>query len=537
MLWQKESDADGAVYTDLLQNTKLPLGEFRLNRTKNNAQSIHARAEGNQKYDQNDYTGAMELYNKSICFAEKGSEQLSLAYADRSTCFLRLKLYDRCLVDIQLAKASNNQIPEHLMSKLNAREKECMKMKSKSSDATVAEHPTLSFDPHEKWPCMVNVLDIERNDQYGRLVRANSDIQIGDTILIEESFIKILHGTERNRCSNCVKEKMNFIPCDKCADTMYCDETCADNIFHEDECDMTMGAEDCYDGQSLPFILRSVIIAINTFRTIVELMKFVEECRASDPLDITESVDTPISKYRTFFKLAVMMTNERVSNLLKIAYVIFHSIMGSRLSKRFETKASQRFLVHLIIHHAIILRVNAFGGCTEPSDGFFGQNVDDDDKQRQQDVNLLTSYFNHSCIPNVTILVKDSIAVCKAVRPIKQGEQLFITYIDDEGYSMTEKQRNDYLELGYGFRCKCEFCQKGDKHKNIEQLQLDADFAYVAFNMPLFIQRSSTNLIRQIKHHCVAFLEKYPVQSIASIEGGYILSTLSGLMQREIESR
>ncbi|XP_037028896.1 SET and MYND domain-containing protein DDB_G0273589-like [Bradysia coprophila] len=534
MLWQKESDADGAAYIDLLQNTKLPLGKFRLNRIKNNVQSIHARTEGNRKYGQNDFTGAMELYNESICFAEKGSEQLSLAYANRSTCFLRLQLYDRCLVDIQLAKASNNQISEQLMSKLNAREKECLK--SKSSDVTVAEEPALSFDPHEKWPCMVNVLDIERSDQYGRLVRANSDIQIGDTILIEEAFVKILLGTERNRCSNCIKEKMNFIPCDNCADTMYCNETCANNNFHEDECDMTMGAEDCYDGESLTFILRSVIIAINTFRTIAELMEFVENCRASDPLDITEPVDTPISEYRTFFKLAVMMTNERVSNLLKTAYLIFHSIMGSRLSKRFETKDSQRFLVHLTIHHAIILRVNAFGGCTEPGNGLFGHNVDDDDKQRQQDIHLFTSYFNHSCIPNVILLVKDSIAICKALRPIKQGEQLFITYIDDEGYGMTEKQRNDQLEMVYGFRCQCEFCRKGDKHKNIEQLQLDADFRYVAINIPQLIQHSSTDLMKGIKGHCIAFLKKYPLQSIASTEGGYILTTLSSLMQKEIES-
>lgn len=533
MLWQKESNSDGAVFVDLLQSTKFSLGNFRLNRKKDNAASLRARTEGNQKLSENDLTGAMELYNKSVCFAENGSENLSLAYANRAYCFMKLKLYEQCLVDIELAKASN--YPQRLMPKLIARQSECMK--KKSSDEAVIVEPTLSFDPHEKWPCMANVLEIERNDQYGRLIRAKSDIQIGDTILIEDSYIKFLFGTERNRCSNCIKERMNFIPCKNCADTMFCNEACSDNDFHEVECDMSMGAKDCFDGDTVTFILRSVIIAINTFETVAELMEFVEKCRQSNPLEITESVDTPMAKYRAFFKLAITPTSERVSDMFRPAYLIYNCIMGSKLRNKFETVASQRFLVHLTIHHAIILRVNAFGGCTEPGNGLFGQNVDDEGKQRQQNIHLFSSYFNHSCIPNAVLLVHDCLAVCRAIRPIKPGEQVFFTYIDDESYSMTKKERNNQLELIYGFRCQCEFCRKGDQNLSNDQLQMDADFRFVAINVPEFIARLNTDLLQDIKTHCIAFLNRYPIQLIASTEGGYILTTLSSMMQKEIELR
>lgn len=95
----------------------------------------------------------------------------------------------------------------------------------------------------------------------------------------------------------------------------------------------------------------------------------MEKCRDSDPLDVKEPVVTPISKYHTFFQLAKTVTKERITDLLKSAYVVFNALMGSKLGKKFETKASQRFLMHLIIHHGLILRVNGFSGYTKPPDG------------------------------------------------------------------------------------------------------------------------------------------------------------------------
>lgn len=530
MLWKKESNADGAMYTDLLWNTKRRLGNFPVNRKKDNALSIEARADGNQKYVENDLIGAMELYNQSICFAEKDSDNLSLAYANRASCFLKLKLYDRCLVDIQLAKAAN--YPDHLMSKLDARETKSLEKRSNRDEE---QRPTLSFDPHGKYLCMADVLEIESNAKYGRLIRANDDIEIGDIILIEDAYIQMLHGTERNRCSTCMKENMNFIPCEDCADTMYCSDSCADNNFHSVECGMTVGAEDRYGGQSFMLIIRSLIIAINTFPTVAKLMKFVEKCRQSHPLDITEPGDTPIAKYRTFYKLATIEDNELVSGLLGAGYLIFHAIMGSILGGRFETEASQRFLMHLTIHHAIILRVNSFGGSTVQGTGTFGSIVDDTGKQQQQHVHLLSSYFNHACIPNVVQLVKDSVAICKALRPIKRGDQLFTTYICDEGYNKTAEARNDQLETVYDFRCACEYCQKADIHQPIDQLQTDGDFLFVSFNTPVFIQDLDADLLQELKDRCIAFLEKYPPKLLCSIEGAYITTILSSLMQKELE--
>lgn len=337
---------------------------------------------------------------------------------------------------------------------------------------------------------------------------------------------------------------MNFIPCANCADTLYCnDEKCANNAVHKTECDMMLGAEDCCDGESLTFLNRTILVAINTFPTVHALMEFVEKCRESDPLDITESLDTSIAKYRTFFKLASTVTSKLVSDNLKIAYFAYHAIMGSNLGKKFDTKDSQRFLMHLTIHHDLIIRANAFSGYTEPPSGTFGQknsHLVDDNEQFQRQVHLLTSYFNHSCLPNVIKLGKDNLAVCKALLPIKQGERLFITYIDDESFGMTEKQRNDQLESIYGFRCKCEFCRKGNRlYRPGEglQMQTDADFKYIATNLPRLVERFDAVLLQEIKRRCIYFLKRYHPQLIATREAAFVLTNLVAMLEKELNGR
>lgn len=537
MLWEKESNTSDALYIDLLKNVNHSLENFRLNRKKSNALSLRTRTDGNRKYSENDVDGAMEMYNQSICFAENDSEHLSLGYANRSSCFLKLRMYDRCLVDIQLAKDA--KYPERLMPKLEDRKRECIK-RLQSEVQPISTEPTLSFDADVKLPCLANVLQIEKNAQYGRLVTAKRDIQIGETVLVEEAYIHIVYGVELNKCTNCAKEKMNFIPCANCVDAMYCSEKCANNHFHETECDIVLGSNDCCDGESLSFILRSVIIGINTFGTINEMMEFVEDRRLTDPHEITESIATTKSKYGTFLKLSSFAFNSRISDYRKSAYIIFKAIMGSsKLSTKFQSKASQRFLMHLIVHHGLILRMNAFSGYSEPISGYFGDGSvteDDDGKQFEKELHLITSYFNHSCIPNVIKLGKDNVAVCKALLPIKQGEQLFITYIDDEAFNMTEKERNDQLENIYGFRCKCQICTTGMVKGGEHLLQTDSAFKYVVTNVPRLIGNFDIDLVRDIKTKCIEFLTKHP-HMIASREAAFVLTNLGALLEKELNRR
>ncbi|EGG17793.1 SET domain-containing protein [Cavenderia fasciculata] len=69
---------------------------------------------------------------------------------------------------------------------------------------------------------------------------------------------------------------------------------------------------------------------------------------------------------------------------------------------------------------------------------------------------FLSSFFNHSCDPNVYMAFPhDKTAVITALRDIKKGEELFISYGDSEK-DMFDRQT--HLFDNYGFNCDCPKC-------------------------------------------------------------------------------
>lgn len=98
------------------------------------------------------------MYNKSLRFAQD-NVHLSLAYANRSYCFLKLNLFDRCLIDI--ANAIDTHYPENLMPKLMQRKQICLeKMETQTYSTSIV--PQLNYEPDFNLPCMVNVLKIKQ---------------------------------------------------------------------------------------------------------------------------------------------------------------------------------------------------------------------------------------------------------------------------------------------------------------------------------------------------------------------------------------
>lgn len=221
-LWQKETK-DPSLYVDIFKKTPV---EFRrscfeniskykaeklLYAHKSDKKSSVFHANGTNAFETNDWREAMKLYNASLCFAEINSECRSLAYASRSACFFRLKMYRKCLVDIELAIEAN--CPSHLLPDLENRRENCSKL-MKFSDECGEFVPTLSYDNDEQFPGMANVLQIEFNENFGRHIIAKTDIPAGQTILVEDAFTSRSVGIQHINCSACLKTTMNFIACE-----------------------------------------------------------------------------------------------------------------------------------------------------------------------------------------------------------------------------------------------------------------------------------------------------------------------------------
>lgn len=133
LLWKKESS--GVSYVDIfarigensvvqsLQNLKLTIAAAQ--NKKNNQLSTKYRLEGNAIFSNQNWRRAMMFYNLSLRFAEIGTENVGLAYGNRSICFLKLEMFDKCVADIEMALLAN--YPKEKRSKLEERRAHCLK--------------------------------------------------------------------------------------------------------------------------------------------------------------------------------------------------------------------------------------------------------------------------------------------------------------------------------------------------------------------------------------------------------------------------
>ncbi len=520
MLWQQESSS--AIYVDILKNISFISDYAKLNNNKNNNESYVARTLGNKKYAEGDYKGAILLYNKGLCHAEKRSEFLSLCYSNRSMCFLQLGLYDKCLVDIRLAKSGN--CPDASLKKLELREKKCLEMLT--SQAHSSEKSLCGAE--RELPFISSGIIIEKNPKYGRMIVAIQGIKMGDTLVVEENYIRTEKSFDFNKCTQCSNLQMNFVPCEKCIGAMYCDKLCEQkNIFHELECEMLLEKDHCCDGLHLPFILRSIIIGVNSFETIAQMMECVAKWILVDPFEINKTLTSPISKYKAFFMLSTVKPQQQVSRFRKTAYMIFNSVMKSTiLGSRFQTTADKRFLAHLIVHHCGIIQTNTFGESSTDKQDTLGHT--DSNAYHSISIDLISSYFNHSCVPNVLRLERGNLTVIKAISPIQAGEQLFLTYL--EAFEMNLHERINQLETIYGFNCECKLCIDGVMH--VRGLENDRIFLQICSeSSKVSLDNFDIALILKVKELCIEFFINHP-KYITSRETNHVKDVFGECLRR-----
>lgn len=464
MLWKKDdiNSSDGnAYYIDLLppdENYRFwaeSLERFKFawgNIRKNVVISIDLRKNGNELYRAKNWTEAINQYNASIRYAIIGSENLALCYANRSACFLELKMYKKCLVDIALAREAN--YPQKLMHKLNVREAHCLELMKKMPENKHVQMPQLSFPPSEKFPGLANILDDQTNDEFGKHIVATCDIDVGKVIMVEDVYAFGADFKCEGVCKTCTKRDMNFIPCPHCADIMFCSGKCMEsNNMHKLYC----GA--LYNRHHRAMLtVETILVAVNAIPNVELLMKFVEKALATRGFDSPECESNDQKKYRLFLKLFAQPIG--LNAVRMDIFAAFKLLMEIPIMKKmFDSIKIKRFLMHLIWHHICILRTNCFG-IRHPK-------VQSD---LVTSIRIHASLFNHSCVPNVLHVSHGNVMIGFVLRPVKKGEQLFIHYDRDV----------DIVDLQHtcNFQCKCTKCVPCWKLKDRRRIQSDVDFLF-----------------------------------------------------------
>jgi len=183
------------------------------------------RNEGNLFYKDKNFHDALIKYNESLCFSEIDSENLGLAFANRSAICLELKKFEKCLKNIKLARQHNYPKSSHEV--LDTREKKCLELNKKSKGNDGKKLFRLSYKPNKSIPYIIDGLEMRTNDKYGRHIVTNKDLHVGDIVAIEKPFCSILltksnfvdvdQNNKFLRCAYCLKNnRYELVRCRGC---------------------------------------------------------------------------------------------------------------------------------------------------------------------------------------------------------------------------------------------------------------------------------------------------------------------------------
>lgn len=431
-----ESSARIEYSLELLTEQKI-LHNYKKFVPKSNAKSLEYRRMGNDHFSlkNQDYVKALELYNRSICFAEPKSEHLAIGYANRSAIYFEWGMYKDSLVNIELSRKVPGY-PAKLNDKLDRREKAALEKINNGEyhdEEEDIEIPKLSYPPHKKIPFIAECMELIENEQFGRYIVTNRDLKVGDLVAIDEPFAMSLQPRlAYRRCATCFRERCySLIPCETCTRTMFCSRECqmkGMSLFHRFECTAIDGLFNLFNKIHLSAL--RVVLKVFTdpieFEKIKQFMTDLDESTVN-PFTVDHADRSICERYKPIHTLATNQTKRNVADLFQrstIGAMIFKFLADNPFLKEiFEAADENRNIFQsLLFRHLQTSATNfhSIGTIEVPTDidltfasGAFG----------------FSSMINHSCSPNITRFNLNGKYILLFVqRSISKGEQIFDNY-------------------------------------------------------------------------------------------------------------
>lgn len=239
-------------------------------------------------------------------------------------------------------------------------------------------------------------------------------------------------------------------------------------------------------------IVESILIAINAFPEVGELIGFVEAAVATRDFNEPQCDSVMQAKYKVFLKLFAIVEDEPDAMVKIHAFQIYHLILNiPRANAYFGTMRTQRFLMHLIWQHHFIIQTNSFAYAC------LSQKVDD-----IQIMGSISSLFNHSCAPNVALGKYANQMIAYTIRPVAKGQQLFIKY-----GQLTSAQAKQNVQDKFNFKCKCSKCVPCHKQEDRAQMRSDQNYQVIFWTDNSML--SNHDMRSMLKETCIEFLRKF----------------------------
>lgn len=393
-------------------------------------------------------------------------------YVSVSVCNRHLKkvhnISNRSQFNIQLRKESNSK----------SETPECTRRA-----AVFPSFVQLSFEANKSFPWMANALSLQESKKFGKHVIAQRDIDVGQVIMVTPGFasIECLSSVDAH-CFQCGKvQNIGFIQCPHCINLWFCSKQCYSNKSHRSKCKKIFHASDCH-------IVRLVTEMITVAFEMADMETMIDFCRGILFFDKKhKNLQPPYSSYGEVLRLKGFTEQKH----FEIAKRVVKCIVRLPKFKFSATEDIQRMILNIAYRHAVTIEINVFSEESDVNQGVSTRFVIYD----------VLCRFNHSCSPNIHHFNDESnITHCVAIRPIKKGDQMFISYLAEMKF-IDNQIRREYIQQNWGFTCECEKCS--DLHIKTD-MEEDSSYKYISqhFTEPPFRNRN------RMLQECVRFLRK-----------------------------
>lgn len=419
---------------------------------KSNAIADKFRIEGTKEFCSGKHFNALILNNLSLSNAETDDRKAS-AFANRSAVYFELKLYQKCLENIQLAQ--QHGYPVAKMKQLERREEKCRKaIETPQKGGNPSDYFQLSQPANVKIPFIINCLQSKSDSIFGRGIFTNRELKAGDIIAIEEPFVKFMkQDAKYNRCALCLKSNMlSLLPSP--GSVMFCSEKClneGNSIFKDDLNCLAEDSKNCWPDRVLRFFKQSLAVT-GSFE---ELRKIVEESKKetifSFNLNKSTEADQKIHLLKCMFGLLEKKFNK----------VFDFSEMYQKVDQ-IEPTDDTKFLEKLVLKQTLNCQYNAIS--FKQHDRFKFNVIED-----AAGIFPFSSLINHACFNNVHPIVVDNKLAWIVIRPVPKDSQIFANYGTNLSQSTSEKKK--FLEEQFGIFCQCKYCEDGISLSTLKKLR------------------------------------------------------------------
>lgn len=187
---------------------------------------------------------------------------------------------------------------------------------------------------------------------------------------------------------------------------------------------------------------RNVFEALGIFKKIGKLQKFIEnhsDVKTIFDFNLTKADDK--QKEKNLLQAVNSLQRNKIPEGIN-SYMDGHVNIMKSITKN---QKHQNFLDEFMRKQMEIIVTNSFGL------------VDINENEIGSGIFPLSSFFNHSCAPNVSRITVDNKLVFIATRPIEKNQQLLVCYRSNF-LGFNKRDRKKELRRSYRFECSCEAC-------------------------------------------------------------------------------